>query len=47
MVTLSRGDRLGNRLFCHESSSCDHFVADGGGRGVGGEPDASVSSLRA
>ena len=30
MVTLSRGDRMGNRLFCHESSSCDHFVADGG-----------------
>ena len=21
---------MGNRLFCHESSSCDHFVADGG-----------------
>ena len=36
---------MGNRLFCHESSSCDYFVADGGSRGVGGEPDASVPGL--
>ena len=36
---------MSNRLFCHESPSCDHFVDDGWSRGVGGEPDASVPGI--